>query len=70
MGPNNIGYDAKKDLFWVKVGMHYFEFKKSKEGLYYYLPRSAREDPKSFLEVQDETKCLYTPREFKKALKV
>ena len=39
VGPNNIGYDAKKDLFWVKVGKHCFEFKKSKEGLYYYLPR-------------------------------
>ena len=69
VGPNNIGYDAKKDLFWVKVGKHHFEFKRSKEGLYYYLPKSSREDPKSFLEVQEETKRLYTPREFKQALK-
>ena len=69
VGPNNIGYDAKKDLFWVKVGKHHFEFKRSKEGLYYYLPKSSQEDSKSFLEVQEETKRLYTPREFKQALK-
>ena len=46
-----------------------FEFKRSKEGLYYYLPKSSREDSKSFLEVQEETKHLHTPREFKQALR-
>ena len=61
VGPSNIGYDAKMDLFWVKVGQHRLEFKQSKEGLYYYLPKSSREESKSFLEVQEETKHLYTP---------
>ena len=37
--------------------------------MYHYLPKSSREDPKSFLEVQEGTKRLHTPMEFKQALK-
>ena len=71
VGPENIGYDAEKDAFWVVVGNRHFEFIGSKEGLYYYLPKNAPQDlePTCFLELQDETQKLCTPREYKQAIK-
>ena len=67
VGAGNIGYDAEQDVFWARTPSNYFEFHPSAEGLYYYMPKY--EDAHNFLKIQDETKRLYTLRQYRRALK-
>ena len=67
VGPSKIGYDVAKDSYWVHMDNKQYDFQVSPEGLYYYLPK--QKNAVSFLELQDETRKLYTPREYKQAIK-
>ena len=88
VGPENMGYDPWKDLFWVNANQHHYEFKRVKEGLYYCYPRArmASDDfisgraavsnvqravsffqHSQFLDIQEETKKLYTQRQINQA---
>ncbi len=71
VGPENIGYDPVEDIYWVHANNKRFEFRRSEEGLYYWIPDGACDGSKqhSFLELQEENQKLCTHRDYQQALK-
>ena len=44
VGPDNIGYNSLEDYFWVNTEDFLFEFTRSEEGLYYWMPPASIKD--------------------------